>query len=588
MAGLQQYSRSDVLNRHLVQTHGEKTARAGRPRRAACIACVQDRVVCDGVPPKICSRCRDATRQCRYRHLEMEAELPPSPQVSLSSGVELSPVAPAVGLAALGDASEAAREDLLGLWPDGWASDIILSATNHRGFRPVDDWFPDEPVFPERVQEDQKGFWVPGEPGPITPAVRATMHTLTQHAHRPIWAASAAFPSENTLAAYVNLYLRHFAWLPIVDPTSIDKAAPLLLKAVAGLGGVYARDGNQMMELVRRDLMFITEHDARFTHDMTVVQTTLLASMYGAFSGSLRWAQHAESMRPSLLIDAQASLFGTLPLVPMCEIDTPLPGGDACFPAVLTTLLENGTLPPTPDDLALSVLAHALNRICLDAAAARAFAAWEEEGEYALPVAGYNIHPQALLDQLARHTLRLPAPSALVVSCAGVAYHAHLRFSSARFLDDVKAAAGRGPGSAEDAQARLGGWMRANPRRTRDVMAHAVMLFVLVGQFSFDAPPEAVWLFDSALCMWAVLELVGTPTGDAIPVSWAPTPAIEAWIDSGIGSLAVPGVRLADGGSAVLKAAADRLSASPWGIAARYRRVLLGLQGEQQVRRGGG
>ncbi|BEJ14002.1 hypothetical protein CspHIS471_0311760 [Cutaneotrichosporon sp. HIS471] len=532
------YKRLDHLERHQksLQTHGEKTASAGRPRRAACIACVQDRVACDGVPPKICSRCRDATRQCRYRHLEMEAELPPSPQVSLSSGVELSPVAPAVGLAALGDASEAAREDLLGLWPDGWATDLILSATNHRGFRPVDDWFPDEPVFPERVQEDQDGFWVPGETGPITPAVRATMHTLTQHAHRPIWAASAAFPSENTIAVYVNLYLRHFAWLPIVDPTSIDKAAPLLLKAVAGLGGVYARDGNQMMEL---------------------------------------------------LIDAQASLFGTLPLVPMCEIDTALPGGDARFPAILAALLENGTLPPSPDDLALSVLAHALNRICLDAAAARGFAAWDEEGEYALPVAGYNIHPQALLDQLARHTLRLPAPSALVVSCAAVAYHAHLRFSSARFLDDVKAAAGRGPGGAEDAQARLGGWMRANPRRTRDVMAHAAMLFVLVGQFSFDAPPEALWLFDSALCMWAILEFVGTPTGDAIPVSWAPTPAIEAWIDSDIGSLAVPGVGLADGGSAVLKVAADRLATSPWGIAARYRRVLLGLQGEQQARKGG-
>ncbi|GMK59201.1 hypothetical protein CspeluHIS016_0702160 [Cutaneotrichosporon spelunceum] len=612
-----QYSRSDVLNRHLVQTHGEKTARAGRPRRAACIACVQDRVVCDGVPPKICSRCREATRQCRYRHLEMEAASPPSPQVSLSSGVELSPSAPA---AALGECD--AREDLLGLW-GGWAADIVLSATNththahtdtstststdthHRGLRA--EWFPEgspELLNARRDSQEDEGqevFWgarvspAPAlAPGPITPAAFATMHALTQHAHRPIWSAPH-FPSETALAAYVDLYRCHF-WLPL-EP-ALDKAAPLLLKAVAGLGSVYARESTQLMELVRRDLLFIREHDARFMHDIAVLQTTLLAAVYGAFSGSPRWAQLAEGMRATLvaaarrLFDAQASLFST-PFVPLCEIDGPLPGVSRVpgegggFRAVLATLLETGTLPPSPDDLTLAVLAHALHRLCLDAAAASAFTPWDGEETYALPVV-YRIHPQALLDQLARHTLRAPAPSALVVSCAAVAYHAHLRFASPRFLEDVKAGAGRWPGGREEAQACLGAWMAANPRGARDVVAHAAMLFALVAQFSFDAPHEAVYLFDAALCMWAILEFGGMPSGDVVLVSWAPTPAVETWIESGIGSLAVPGVGLGEGGPAVLKAAAGRLAMSPWGIAAQYRRVLLRLQGEQQERRRSG
>lgn len=97
-----------------------------------------------------------------------------------------------------------------------------------------------------------------------------------------------------------------------------------------------------------------------------------------------------------------------------------------------------------------------------------------------------------------------------------------------------------------------------------------------------------MYLFDAALCMWAILEFGGMPSGDVVLVSWAPTPAVETWIESGIGSLAVPGVGLGEGGPAVLKAAAGRLAMSPWGIAAQYRRVLLRLQGEQQERRRSG
>lgn len=134
------------------------------------IACVDERVACDGIPPKICSRCRDMTRQCRYRHLEMEAaSVSPTspPRVPLpvpGGGVQYSPpgelmyaspLVSTVGLAALGDATEvvarhqvssAGVADVSGdtplfggaMWPTElppddapapWLTELILSAT---------------------------------------------------------------------------------------------------------------------------------------------------------------------------------------------------------------------------------------------------------------------------------------------------------------------------------------------------------------------------------------------------------------------------------------------------------------------------
>lgn len=113
--------------------------------------------------------------------------------------------------------------------------------------------------------------------GPFGPgvksAVRSMMQTLTQHAHRAFWPTPdlTNFPSEATLTACVNLYLHHFAgWLPVIDSPRgaflIDKSAPLLLKALAAVGSVFARDGAErlgmpLMELVRRDLLFIVSRD---------------------------------------------------------------------------------------------------------------------------------------------------------------------------------------------------------------------------------------------------------------------------------------------------------------------------------------
>lgn len=68
-------------------------------------------------------------------------------------------------------------------------------------------------------------------------------------------------------------------------------------------------------------------------------------------------------------------------MFPLAEIDAPLPTvapvDESTLPPfahVLGALLDKGALPSQPlDDIALSCIAYALNRICLDAATQQAF-----------------------------------------------------------------------------------------------------------------------------------------------------------------------------------------------------------------------
>lgn len=97
---------------------------------------------------------------------------------------------------------------------------------------------------------------------------RNSMQILAQHAHRSVWPLPdlASFPSTRTLTACINLYLSNFAsWLPIVDSPRgsfrVDKAAPVLLKAMAAVGAVYGSDGLERLasplnELVRREIVY--------------------------------------------------------------------------------------------------------------------------------------------------------------------------------------------------------------------------------------------------------------------------------------------------------------------------------------------
>ena len=95
------------------------------------------------------------------------------------------------------------------------------------------------------------------------------MQILAAYAHRPVWPLPdlANFPSIPSLTTCVNLYLAHFAvWLPVVDSPRgsfrVDKAAPILLMAMATVGAVYESGGLEKLafpldELVRRQIVYI-------------------------------------------------------------------------------------------------------------------------------------------------------------------------------------------------------------------------------------------------------------------------------------------------------------------------------------------
>lgn len=100
-----------------------------------------------------------------------------------------------------------------------------------------------------------------------------------------------------------------------------------------------------------------------------------------------------------------------------------------------------------------------------------------------------------------------------------------------------------------------------------------------------STPPEAVWTFDAALSMWAVIHFSSTPLALSLPssspsvtISWSETPKLETWIQTG-GAAFVQG--LGDVATLtpreVLQQMATRLETLSWGLAVQYRQILLNL-----------
>ncbi|KAL1907179.1 hypothetical protein Sste5344_007130 [Sporothrix stenoceras] len=156
----------------------------------------------------------------------------------------------------------------------------------------------------------------------VNAQARMSMQILATYAHRPVWPLPdlANFPSIPSLTACVNCYLAHFsAWLPIVDSPRgsfrVDKAAPILLMAMASVGAVYASGGLEKLafpldELVRRQIVYIV----------------------------------------SLPVDAI-----TTAAVPGTEAAASHPR--AIFGQILASLLDHGQLLEEPSDMGLSCLA---------------------------------------------------------------------------------------------------------------------------------------------------------------------------------------------------------------------------------------
>ncbi|KAL1892453.1 hypothetical protein Sste5346_006963 [Sporothrix stenoceras] len=470
----------------------------------------------------------------------------------------------------------------------------------------------------------------------VNAQARMSMQILATYAHRPVWPLPdlANFPSIPSLTACVNCYLAHFsAWLPIVDSPRgsfrVDKAAPILLMAMASVGAVYASGGLEKLafpldELVRRQIVYICEHDHRFVLEPCVMQASLLQSYFGLYNYSAaRELQRRDPTASSeavqkamrqdhrysrlgwsiFLFDAQMLCFFGTPChyalsdiqvsLPVDAITTAaVPGTEAAashpraiFGQILASLLDHGQLLEEPSDMGLSCLAYALYRICLESASSRALF---QQSRQAPHVA------QKRLDQLARHVTDTPASlTALRLSCVAVSRHAYLELTDPGLLGAIKVAAGRlGEQEQQAAQVDVARRLKSDPAGARCLFAHAAMLRCLLNRFTFDTPTEVIWTFDAALAMWAFLRFSGqslngqkSNNATSILLTWKPSPSINEWVKTGRGGVSVQGIGNGsssdDNGTitaaAVLRGASERLEVMSWGLAAKYRVVLKGM-----------
>ncbi|CAK7228811.1 hypothetical protein SBRCBS47491_007034 [Sporothrix bragantina] len=392
----------------------------------------------------------------------------------------------------------------------------------------------------------------------INAQARMSMQVLAAYAHRPVWPLPdlANFPSIPSLTACVNCYLAHFAaWLPIVDSPRrsfrVDKAAPVLLMAMAAIGAVYASGGLEKLafpidELVRRQIVYIVS--------LPLVSVAVDVAEPGSPTGMLE-------TRPT-------------------------------FGQMMAGLLDNGQLLEEPSDMGLGCLAYALYRLCLEAASAPSFLRKQQQQHTATA--------QNRLDQLARHVIDTPVSlTSLRLSCVALAHHAYLELTDVGLLSTIKVAAGRsGEQEQQAAQADVKRRLQMDPAGARCLFAHAAMLQCLLNRFTFDTPTEVIWTFDAALAMWAFLRFSGqslegqsvhsqqqpggTPVTDHhVLLTWKPSPLLDDWVRSGQKRLSVQGIGNNDSGAitaaSVLKGASERLEVMSWGLAAKYRVVLKGM-----------
>jgi hypothetical protein len=103
---------------------------------------------------------------------------------------------------------------------------------------------------------------------------------------------------------------------------------------------------------------------------------------------------------------------------------------------------------------------------------------------------------------------------------------------------------------------------------------------------TISTPTEAVWLFDATLCLWACLKYGGIIDAYAsiadvksIQLAWSWSSAIQSWIEDGQARISLAGVGELRPSlvNDILRSTANTLELMSWGLAGRYRQVLLNL-----------
>ncbi|OAQ61102.1 fungal transcriptional regulatory protein [Pochonia chlamydosporia 170] len=338
----------------------------------------------------------------------------------------------------------------------------------------------------------------------------------------------------------------------------------------------------------------------------------------GVSEQELQKAQADDEERRNLgwgiyLYDMQISaLLGVAPLLSVGEINVPLPVDDEerkaqrvssdwpsaqdepNFRTVLESLLSSGKLPQPLSSFGLSIVAHTLYRLCTDAAAFDSVLLSprpSHDNPYRLAFPStFKYNPQQLLDKLSASCHSLPnKPNALILSVTALSHLGHIQFTWPNFLQNIKVAAGKSGTDESKADARE--WIQARieeePVITRSILVQAGQLSTLLSRYIFDSPAETILTFDVALTFWAITKLSSIVTesnggGRRATITWSDSSATSDWIQQG-GDVSFQALgSLSDlTSSRVLSIFIERLESMSWGIAQRFKHVLLSLQREE-------
>ncbi|OBT68701.1 hypothetical protein VE03_01825 [Pseudogymnoascus sp. 23342-1-I1] len=315
------------------------------------------------------------------------------------------------------------------------------------------------------------------------------------------------------------------------------------------------------------------------------------------------------------LYDMQIScLLNIAPLFAVGEVNMPLPSSEEIwnaptfsngfeselvlssssnFRVIMSSLIVDGKLSQPLNPFGFSLVAHTLYRLCTDACEHHWITSepWAPtDSQYRLAFSSnFKQNPQELLDQLSASCYSLSyMPNSLVVSVSALSHHGHIQFTWPGFLHNIKVAAGKSGTERSKADARL--WLSTriseDQVNARSILVHAGQLSALLMRFTFDTPSESVWIFDAALTFWAIIKF-GDGLGGSLAaqsrttVTWSGSSEVDGWIQNGgpvsfqgIGDLAELSV------SRVLSVFGERLENMPWGIADRFRHVLVNLSKE--------
>ncbi|OAA50753.1 Fungal transcriptional regulatory protein [Beauveria brongniartii RCEF 3172] len=435
--------------------------------------------------------------------------------------------------------------------------------------------------------------------------------------------------------------------LPILRRVDLPnrESSPVLLLAMAAIGAMYSRDAAlrslalALNELARRAISSLSESNRSASFSVSFVQATLLQSMFGLFCGSRMLYQHAEMSRGSLvtaarrmhllrpglsfvqelqkesgtptqkqielasaadderrslgwgiyLYDMQISaLLNIPPLFSISEINVALPAN-----LNATSNPQSTTESPPSFRAVLDTL------LSTDAAAVEAiFTSTQSPGDsrYRLDFpATFKHNPQKLLDELAISCHSLNAlPNPLTIGVCALSHLGHLQFTWPAFLNNAKIAAGKS--GTEESKASARAWIRSrvsvDPAGARFILTQAGQLGALLARYPFDAPAETVLCLDVALTFWAALKfstnLGGVGGGGTrqkpFSIFWSNCDDASEWVKHG-GAVYFQGLgELGELTSAKsLAIFRQRMDIMSWGLAERFKHVLLNLEKEEQA-----